>query len=662
MTDPTDREDVDATGAAPDDVAWFRAQVDPILDAEPIGDAWPGIEGRLLGDVPPLRSATTATRTRWIAVAAAIAILAAVTAALVATAHDDNRSVVADLPDPATGLYIPRSLPDGWRVRAAWVTNTPSRCPTDTRTWEMVRTGSVVPRITVAYRSCGLDEQPPAGDPAPALGPDVEDASITAMGTNPDAWLVRWDDDGAWTLRSEGFSESQVIEAARSLVADPVAAPLDGLKAASAGGLPPSPTGPTVTVSLVSPEGARVSYRLNEPGEGPVPGPFQEVEPTSIDGQALPVAVTRLRWEPEQAERLADCCVRSTSYTGSWPGAELTVPRGEPVVDDASAPGETTDPEAYDALLVDLIGHLRPATAGEWHAFLGTAQKRPGARLLRAEDLADIVGGGHRGTTDTTAVGSATTTTTSAASTTTDPAASSTSAPRHTMNDFGPVTSEPGRRTDRPRKKGRFSDLSGLEARLRLDRVPIRAGSPVPGVLLLRNPTSEAIELSECTWGLTQWGLVEDAGDQPPQHSIIDCYDAPVVTIPAGETVTRALDARVDPEFYAQRADDTLPWGWLGTLPGGDHLAVVDIPGDDEVIHIELPVAVADPPCPTSDAIARRYLGLSSDEAAARADADGLGFRVVRVDGQAKVVEDDLTCNRINVELRGGVVSNVLRY
>ena len=72
-------------------------------------------------------------------------------------------------------------------------------------------------------------------------------------------------------------------------------------------------------------------------------------------------------------------------------------------------------------------------------------------------------------------------------------------------------------------------------------------------------------------------------------------------------------------------------------------------------------VTVPDPPCPTSDALAKRYLERTSTEAAARAAADGLGYRVVRIDGKAQTVEQNLTCNRINVDLQGGRVTNVLR-
>ena len=106
MTDPTDR----------DDARWFRSQVDPVVAAEPVPDAWSSIAARIdgAGEAPvPDR----APRGRWLVAAAAVVVLL-VASALVITGAGDGKDTVSSNQGPTTGWYIPEGLPDGWRLQS----------------------------------------------------------------------------------------------------------------------------------------------------------------------------------------------------------------------------------------------------------------------------------------------------------------------------------------------------------------------------------------------------------------------------------------------------------------------------------------------------------------------------------------------------------------
>lgn len=557
MTDPTDRDSDDAT--------WFRAHVDPVLDAEPIADAWPAIEHRLYGDVPGGAEAARSHRIRWLA-AAVVLLLAASAAVIASTRHDDaDTDTVQSGEDEPTGWYVPAGLPDGWKLDSVEAAPGRKACARKGVQWsDPSRDRS----LAFSFDACGkapteadvpdlsIPGAPEGAFPQPTLrsvdlGDGVTATGIESPTGDPalvDVASLGWNaGGGAWTVRAVGLGFDQQVEVAKRLAADPGRTDLGlgGMEVVDRWEAPERRT-PEVQVNLSNPAGLQTSYHLTLPGDGTHPGGDSVLVPETIEGQPEPV----LRYDtvPFWAGR----------FGGSWPGADLIVFRWTEGPTDAKH--MITDDD-----LRRLLASLRPATAEEWQRFLATADRGVSPVLLTAPTLAFLATDsfprpGEPGAELT----HPTTTTTPAASTTTAPDASTTAPSRHATNDFGPVTSEPGRRLEQPSKKNRFSDLSGLEVRLRLDRTPVRAGSPVPGELLLHNRTDETIEVNECSWALTQWGIVEHGDDQPPQHAIIDCYDAPIVTIPAGLTITQRLDARADPDFYAQRADDTAPWSWLG--------------------------------------------------------------------------------------------------
>lgn len=59
---------------------------------------------------------------------------------------------------------------------------------------------------------------------------------------------------------------------------------------------------------------------------------------------------------------------------------------------------------------------------------------------------------------------------------------------------------------------------------------------------------------------------------------------------------------------------------------------------------------------------ADNYLGLSSDEAEARARAEDLEVRILGIDGNCEDRTDDLRRNRVNFYLEDGVVTAAARY
>ncbi|HXH58878.1 PASTA domain-containing protein [Iamia sp.] len=115
MTDPHDPHDTDEAG---DDAAWFRAAVDPVLDAHRPSSGWAAVRRRLGAEEPsPLVVALVPPRRRGrervVLTAAAVAVLAGIALALLLVDRDgspdtDRRAGAPETtdrradPDPAT--------------------------------------------------------------------------------------------------------------------------------------------------------------------------------------------------------------------------------------------------------------------------------------------------------------------------------------------------------------------------------------------------------------------------------------------------------------------------------------------------------------------------------------------------------------------------------
>lgn len=669
MTDPTAHDD------AGDDRAWFRSHIDPVVDAQPIADAWSSIAARTDGDSPAPAAVGRhrASTPRWLAAAAVVVVLAAVAAMVVTGRDDHDDSVTTGQTDEATGWYIPKGLPDGWSLIRAGV-DRGSYCEDVTHEWRREATDAIgAAAIRLTIEACAVPQPEAVGEPGPSLGSGIDRSTFTTIG---DQSQLVWQSDATWTLAGTGVSRDDLVTAARALVADPslvevhqTATPLEGFAdgggGSGSGVQPDRGDGIAVFLALRTPQGYRVSYQLFPSGEGWVSSPLQVEEPFDVAAQPNPLVrrdVTSLLG-PDLGSS------DSGSVFGAWPGADVQIatwvsPGFDQIDDEGEAP-----PIRYETrrrLIRELAGSLRPATTEEWRAFLATSDEPSSDALRRAESIDDVA---DAETGATTTAPSAASTTLSAPVTTSSPVEPTTTA---TPRGEGPVTSGPGTSTPNEQEQASFTELDDLDIRLELESGTVRAGSPVAGTLVLTNPTDRDIDLTECSEGFTRWGLVPaaDPDQELMQQAMIDCYATPVVTVPAGETV-RYRSSAGDPNglrwpFLAQRADpgDVFQLnGVAGTLGGGAYLAVLEVPGRTSTLRLSVPVTVPEPPCPTSDAVVKRYMNLTSAKARAQARDDGWAFRIVSGPGSETVLEQNLTCDRINVELnQDGVVSNALRY
>ncbi|MGN6695362.1 MAG: hypothetical protein ACTHN0_14395 [Aquihabitans sp.] len=656
MTDPANPGDADR--------AWFRTSIDPILDADPIPDAWSSIEARAQGESPaPAAPEDRTTQVRWLAAAAVLLVLAAVTAVLTSSRHDGDGDAVRAGAGAATGWYLPRGLPDGWRLTTAMVTDG-APCDVASQRWK-ARPDAAEPdgtrsAIELRYTSCLAPEEPANGTPGPALGGHVSASTIGPSTEDPSWEVIRWEGDGHWALTGEGVDQDRLIEAAKAIVADPASddAPLAGYAATGAGGGQEADpdAAPAVAVNLASPEGWQVQYELVVSGDGPQLTPMTTEEEHPLEQQPLELA----RRGTRPLDRTSPRPAMSSGYLfGAWPGADVLIHEGVyPVRNDLRPPTAAQSRQAVDLLAAS----LHPATASEWRTFLATATDRVTDRALLSADTLDQLGTTPPTSTSAPLGGASSTTSTSVEPTPTTTAAEPPN---------GPVTSGSGSSTPNEQEQPSFTELDQLDIRLELASGTIHAGSPVAGTLVLRNPTDSDIELTECSEGHTSWGLVpaDDPDGELPPAFMIDCFETSMLTVPAGKTV-RYRKASYDPgrdrfPFAAQRPNPKgVTWPrLLGTLAGGRYLAVAEIPGRTSTLRLSVPVTVADPPCETTDATVTSYANLTVAQARAKAESDGDDVRIISGPGSDGTVDQDLRCNRINVDLsQDGVVTNALRY
>lgn len=648
MADPT----------APDDRTWFRSQVDPVLDVEAIPDAWPEIEARVASSAGVVRPVLHHRGRRWMAAAAAIVILTGAALVLTIDRGEDGSSVTTGTGE-ATGWYIPQGLPAGWTLDSVTVIDG-SPCDDSSQRWKTMPEAAdddTRPAIELSYRACASLPADP-GIAGPRIGPRSAASFFAPAKDDPTDQVLRWEDDGLWELTGEGFDGDRLVEAAQAIADDPTSSdpPLPGMGSTSAGSSQDAaPDGPpSVAVSLRTPSGALTSYLLVEPGHGPRLTPFTSDEDGSLAGQPLGL---RRRGSIPLERSARGLAARSGYLFGAWPGADVLVNER---LQFGSSVEEAPSPVEARAITEALASSLRPASAQAWRDFVATAGRAPDERLLSAPTLAAL-DEPIRETSGTIPRGSATSTTapTNITTTTTPPAATPGETP-------GSVVSGPGTFTPREEIYDSFTPIESLDIRLELASDTIRAGSPVAGTLIVENPTDEPIELNECSRLLSEWGLVpaSDPDRKLPDRSIIDCYGNEP-NVGARETVRFPLDWIRPAGFLAQRAGKD-GWSPAGTLPGGEYLAVIDIPGRTGDLRLSVPVTVPEPVCETTDADVAAYLRHSiegaKDVAAARSGDVPEVLRLASVDGKPVALEGNLGCNRINIDIDGGVVVNAVRY
>ena len=191
----------------------------------------------------------------------------------------------------------------------------------------------------------------------------------------PDQRMIAWErGGGVWTLRTTGVDERRFLDAARTAAADPAA--LDGLIDQLLGvdvelverwTAPARARTAEVELDLTSPDHHRIGLILTLPGHGFHVAGDSFVVPEHLAGQPLPVhRYEDIGW--------------AGRFGGAWPGADVTVYRW---AQDASA-------WIDDDQLRTFVASLRPATAGEWRAYLDTATGTVTPGLRAAETLDEV--------------------------------------------------------------------------------------------------------------------------------------------------------------------------------------------------------------------------------------------------------------------------------
>lgn len=648
MTDPTE-----PTPTADPDAAWFRTQVDPVLEAEPVADAWSEIEARVGGAAPS--PSFRRPRARWFAAAAVVVLIAGLVAFAVTASDDetDTDSLTTDQPEP-TGWYAPVGLPEGWQLESVEAYPGRKRCAHEGAQWSDPAQDR---SLLLEFDACGkaitaADVPDVAGSgipdelPRPTLhevdlGSGVTASAIRNPNDDPDIVDIQgltWNaDGGAFSMRALGLGYDQQVAIAKRILTDPKHPDpgVPGLAEVDRWSAPASDDTPEVQVNLVNPDGLRTSYHLSLPGAGNKPGGSSVLVPVTVAGQ------------PEPVFRYDTVGFWAGRYGGSWPGADLTVYRW------TEGP---TDPEHMitDAGLEQLLGALRPATAAEWRAFLATATRGVSPVLLDAPTLrslvqADIPRPGEPG-------GELTSSTTTTTTTTTTTAASG--AP-----DDGIRSSQgtaPGTPVPRADEDDRLTPLEDLEISLELENLHGRADGPSLAVgevarakLIVHNTSEQPVVLTECTLAFARWGLIpaDDPSAALPRSTDDRCSAFPEETVPAGGTIRLPVDWRRPAGFVAQRPAPDGSGRYLGPLPGGAYLATFDVRGRTSDVRLQIDVDVPEPACPVADADVAPYLGLPRSEAQEVAKTKGKKLAMATLDGDVIGLPEGVDCDRVNVDV-----------
>ena len=654
------------------DRAWLRDHLDPIVGSPDLDDAAGATPVRMpvapapAGARQPARTGGAGPKhaRRALAVAAAVAVLVGAGVVVRSRGGDagDGADVAAIAPEP-TGWYVPVGLPDGWTLLGAEHWAGRPTCERRGFEWSDAEAGRA---MGLGFDACGTrfsgDGMPAPDliDPEMAAGfPTVEEVDLgTTTATGPafdgelrtsspgafasDQRMLTWEGDGGvWTLRTLGLTEAELLDAARTLAADP-----DGVDAEAAvlgvdldldlverWEAPARIGSPEVQLSLRSPDGRGVGLHLTLPGDGVRPAGDAVVVAEQLAGQPNEVLLFD---DPSWAGR----------FGARWPGADLTVFRWE------------QDPMQFidDDQLRTLLAALRPAGATDWRAFLSTATGEVSPPLLEAPTLAALLGVEQE----------------APAPPPTEPAPSADTSPEDPAapDDGSGDAGDPAPTTDADLVAeaalvpsdgplDSFSDLTGLEVRLSLADAVVTAQPGGGDALVLRNRTDAPIVVNECSTLLTTWGLVPRGADGPlPRRTITDCYDNSITTVPAHGVAVVPLEWGADRGFVARSADESIRGGLLGTLPAGAYDAVVEVPTANGTLRARVPVQVLAPACPMSDDDALRYRGLRVDDAREAAAADGLELVVVFEDGVEGGTGWDLDCTRLRAVVSGGVVDD----
>ncbi len=170
------------------DRTWFRAAVDPTLDAHPVADRWADVE-RHRGQEPPLVVSLVPRpprrRHRWV-LAAAVAVVVLVAGAVALSIGDDGDDPTAAPPATTTTTFPPTTTPSTPTTEGPTTTTTTTTVPPG----PLVEVPEVQRRIDLA--SFGLDVRyldranPEVAEGAvvsqdPAPGTEVPEGSLVVV-------------------------------------------------------------------------------------------------------------------------------------------------------------------------------------------------------------------------------------------------------------------------------------------------------------------------------------------------------------------------------------------------------------------------------------------------------------------------------------------------
>lgn len=335
---------------------------------------WEDLLARVDGPAVAGPAARTGRRSRRavLAIAAAIAVLAGIAAVLVADRDGGSPDGVvtttpstppgpSPAPTPAsTGWYIPHDL-DGWVLESVGivpggaVSSPVSRCPCTTIVWQPAGGGGRASQVLVWISGVG---EASMDDAVASLGGtdlgtvEIGGEPIGRMVGESATLFVAWErGDRRFVVQSAGLSAAEIRRAARSVDLDLESPPLEGLVHVATSELPGYRSYHDVHLTLRHQDSDwRVTYVLSPPGMGLSLSRFPERMTRDLAGRPFTVvggSVDTPTW----------------SWSGQLDGADVWASEG------AGFGGADAMVEAVEAVL----SALRPATAGEWAAFLDTA-------------------------------------------------------------------------------------------------------------------------------------------------------------------------------------------------------------------------------------------------------------------------------------------------
>lgn len=553
MTDPSTAP----TDPTDEDACWFRAAVDPVLDARPVPDAWDEVRDRATGAVTPALALSVTGRPvsparRWFLAAAVVALLAAIGGVVVVTDRggDDPTDLAVDGPDDGgpTGFYLPTALPDGWKVSSVQALSDDllaEVCPCDRGTW---RDGART--ISVFRAAHALQEDTSTWEPWPGA------PGGRRLADPDDNVQYRWEDgDAATVVVGNGFDDPDSADALAAAWVDTDLVGPDGWEQVER-----STVGADVRV-------VHQAYGELSNDDLGLLVPFQ-LGPDLTFGAGLdPFAL--LAGDGREPVTLAGSARRLVRFDdGSPPGLAGRWPGGTTFQIGAGLGEGVTSDGVTEEQVLALAAAFTPASAEAWQRFVEQADTT-GLRPDEVDALrqalihptidgfvsrdGDALPGGGR---PEGAEGG-------------EPLL-----PPGTMPAGQTLPTSPGAPP---------ATVEGFAVVTEPTRVRVRAGEAFTVAVRVTNPTAAPIDIRTCFPAGASWSLQRDGRDVGTGGSFrVDCGDGPNPVAP-GATVT--ADAPGGQPFGFRAATDT-----TAPLGPGRYEAVIRLGGLEDPIRVPVTV------------------------------------------------------------------------